>query len=521
MAKNIFNSVQIPKNPTNTFDLSHTHKLTGNLGKLYPTLCLDCVPGDKIKIGVESLVRFAPLVSPVYARMDVYFHTFAIPYRLLWANWPKWATLQKTTGAVVPAFPTVTIATDGSNYTDLMDYLGIPTPPPVTGVSQDEEISAMEFAAYMLVHDTYYRDENLVPKQIPGDDGEPPLVDGDNSSVVNGWVIQKRAYEHDYFTSALPFAQKGAAVSLPIATSNDVPVKSKAAVPGPPGTTDTWTANVSGGGTRTVGSIEGSSTAVADGFLFIDGSEMQFDAATVNNLRLAVALQKYLERTARGGTRYIEWIKTMFNVKSSDARLQRPEFISGSKSPVVISEILQTSETGTETPQGNMAGHGVAVTSGRMGTYYCEEHCFIMTIMSVMPKTAYQNGIPKQFLKTKSIEQYLNPLFASLGEQPIENREVYAFTDTGDEAFGYLPIYAEYRFRPNRVSGQFKSSLAFWTLTRRFASLPGLNAQFIECEPATDIYAVDDLNVDHLYVDVMHHIKANRQLPYFGNPGSI
>lgn len=200
-----------------------------------------------------------------------------------------------------------------------------------------------------------------------------------------------------------------------------------------------------------------------------------------------------VRKNARGGTRYIESILSHFGVKSSDSRLQRPEYITGVKTPVVISEVLNTSGTVDQLPQGNMAGHGIAVSSGRSGSYYCEEHGYIIGIMSVMPKTAYQQGIPRTFLKFDPLD-YFWPSFANIGEQEVANRELFAFTNTGSNTFGYVPRYAEYKFMPSRVAGDFATSLDYWHLGRIFNTQPSLNGTFIECTPeATDrIFAVTD-----------------------------
>ena len=230
-------------------------------------------------------------------------------------------------------------------------------------------------------------------------------------------------------------------------------------------------------------------------------------------------MQEWLEKNARGGTRYIENILTHFGVKSSDARLQRPEYITGMKTPVVISEVLNTTGESSGLPQGNMAGHGVSVGGGYTGKYYAEEHGYIIGIMSVMPKTAYQQGIPKNYLKTDPTE-FFWPSFAHIGEQEVQNQELYAFTNTATETFGYVPRYAEYKFLSNRVAGDFRTTLDYWHLGRIFNTQPTLSQEFLEMDTEdmdARIFAVQSTE-DNLYIQVLNKIKAIRPMPVFGTP---
>lgn len=499
--KNLFNSIKLTKPRNNVFDLSHDVKLSLNMGQLVPIMCMETVPGDKFNLSCESLLRFAPLVSPVMHRMDVTMHYFFVPNRVLWPNWENFITQTEVGGSPV-AFPTIDIESPGT-YGPLADYLGIPTP---IGAAI-ETVSALPFAAYQMIYNEYYRDQNL----ITAVDFE--LADGDNSGNADLIALRRRAWEHDYFTAALPFAQKGAAVELPLGEFNDVLVKRNIAVPS---STDL----MNNGGTFT--NVENEISPDINPFdttLYADTSELQPQATTINDLRRAFRLQEWLEKNARGGTRYFEHILSHFGVRSPDQRLQRPEYITGTKSPVVISEVLNTSDT-TNAPQGNMAGHGISVTSGKYGRYRCVEHGYIIGVMSVMPKTAYQQGIPKHFLKKEDPFQYYFPSFAHIGEQPVENRELFAFTGTGGDTFGYVPRYAEYKFEPNRVAGDFRTTLNFWHAGRIFGSQPALNQTFVEMNnTATDrIFAVTDPDEDKLYAHVFNKVKALRPMPKFGTP---
>lgn len=495
--KNLLNSVLVKAPPRNAFDLTHDVKFSGNMGNLIPIMCTEVVPGDKIGIACESLIRFAPMVAPVMHRFDVTMHYFFVPNRILWANWENFITQTKV-GGVIPSFPYVTM--NSTTWNKLADYMGIPDP-----VGPDSEaVSAMPFAAMQKIWNDYYRDQNLQTDICPPQSFM--LTDGNNTSEWAGklGILRKRCWEHDYLTSALPFAQKGDAVQIPLGFP-DLPVLHNAANPT---TLD---------GTPDDVLLPSDPTADTSEDAYVKTSELDQNT-TINDLRRAMRLQEWLEKNARGGTRYSEHIKVHFDVRSSDGRLQRPEYITGVKTPVQISEVLQTGESAT-TPQGNMAGHGVAVASGRYGAYYAEEHGYVIGIMSVMPKTAYQQGLPKHFTKTVDAFQYYYPSFANIGEQEIKNKEVYAFQGVlSEETFGYTPRYSEYKFENNRVAGDFRSTLDYWTAGRIFATPPALNEDFVQADPTHRIFAVTDPDVDKLYCQVLNKVLAIRPMPKYGTP---
>lgn len=504
MAKNLFNSIKLSNPKSNAFDLTHDVKLSLNMGELVPIMVTEAIPGDKFQISAESLIRFQPLVAPMMHRCDVSIHYFFVPNRILWDGWQKWIV----NDPAAEVHPFIEIDEPIYNAFPLVDYLGLPKP---TGPAI--KVNAFPFAAYQSIYNEYYRDQNLIP------DTFEKLASGSNSIADYG-DLRKRAWEHDYFTSCLPFAQKGAAVDIPLGK-----VELDPNWPGFPAENPKFVNSL---GVQVTGDImqDGtlgaqriySSGASGQAVAYNPNGSLEVQPTTINDLRRAYRLQEWLEKNARAGTRYVENILAHFGVKSSDARLQRPEYITGVKSPIVISEVLNTTGIDGELPQGNMAGHGVGVATGKFGSYYCEEHGFIIGIMSIMPKTAYQQGVHRKWLKINDPFQYFWPTFAHIGEQEVFNEEIYVDTSNPGGTFGYVPRYAEYKFENNRVAGDFKTSLNYWHMGRIFDTEPFLNEEFINCNPTNRVFAVEDPEVQKVLAHVLNKVTAIRKMPKYGTP---
>ena len=420
----IFTTNTMSNYPSNSFDLSHNVKLTCRDGFLYPICNLDVLPGDRINISNQILCRLMPMLSPVMHEMDITVTHHFVPFRLLWPTGYERFFSQPIPDDDTPVHPY--FAEFVVDVGSLSDYLGLPTRTfhndngeELIQYSTIDKASAFFHAAYQKIYNDWYRDQNLIP-EVP-----EVLTDGLNSFAQFD-VLRRRAWQHDYFTASLPFAQKGEAVEIPIAEFDDVPVKYNALT----GSFAEWETT---GGSEFPATIT-SKVASADGdmdgnTLFADTSSLSDVASvTINALRWANKLQEFLERNARGGTRYIELVRSHFGVISSDARLQRSEFLGWSRTPIVISEVLtqaNTTEMGSPVGvTGEMYGHGIGVGRTKNAFYRAEEHGIFMSLLSIRPKTTYSQGIPRKFSRFQSVD-YPWPEFAHLGEQEVKNREIF------------------------------------------------------------------------------------------------
>ena len=509
----IFDKISLKKPRGSVFDLGHEVKMSCNFGELIPIMCNEVVPGDVFNHSSEIQLRFAPLLAPIMHRVNVYTHFFFVPNRLVWDSWEDFMTGGKH-GNLQPLMPYFKLWNmEYKNY-PLMDYFGIPE----WIIPTDKEglkINALPFRAYNLIFNEYYRDQNLQDEAVVG-------TSSGYEDVQNYRSIKKRCWEKDYFTSALPWPQRGDDVH--ISMGDIAPV-----VPGGDGkprfnNSEFPSAGLAGSarwaGSRLL-SDESGNIAEWNEETGLVADLANAKGATVNDLRKATRLQTWLEKNARAGSRYIEQILAHFGVRSSDARLQRPEYLGGGKAPVVISDVPQTSQSTETSAQATLAGNAQSYSNTHSWRKRFEEHGYVIGIMSVLPRTAYQQGIPKHFLKEDRFDYYF-PEFAHLGEQPILKKELYVSEDPeyNNEVFGYTPRYAEYKYQSSRVCGDFKKSLNFWHLGRIFEDKPELNSDFVSCndEALQRIFAVTDDKEDKIWVQLYNNTRAFRLMPYHSTP---
>lgn len=514
----------------NKFNLSHIHSSTGDMGYLMPVDCVEVLPGDWFRIRNEYLVRFMATIAPVMHVFNVTLHWWFCPTRLLWKNWQDFITRGPDgDNASVPPF--VTAPTVGFAPGSLYNRLGAPAG--VAGI----KVSALPARMYNLIYNEWYRNEWLQdPLAISFEDG---------ADTTTSLTLQKRLWNRDYFTQAQPSPMKGPDVVLPLGTTAPV-IGSGTGLgltTGQDGrtqngslwrvatsTTD-WTLTALGqdpsalpNSTITSSPFGSNSQEVGvskdptKSGLLADLSNAS--AITLNTLRYSAAVGQYQEANAIFGNRYAEFIPAQYGVYCPDASLQRPQYVGGMSSPMVISEVLQTSSTTSDSPQGNMAGHGVSAGISDEIRFRSTEFGYLMCLMSIMPKTSYFQGIPR-WMSRETPFDYAIPVFAHIGAQAIKNKEIYAQgNEKDDETFGYTLNYDDYRFIPNTITGQLTSTLSFWTAARKFDNLPKLNSEFVECTPTTNIFAVEDQpNDDHLVFQVAHYISALRPLPKTAQPG--
>ncbi|UPW40793.1 major capsid protein [Sigmofec virus UA08Rod_6926] len=538
----IFDTIRVRKPKKTNFDLSHEVKLTTNFGTLTPIFCQDVVPGDRFKMSSEVFIRLAPMIAPVMHRVDCYVHFFFVPYRLLWKNWEEFIT-GGPDGTSNPVFPSFKLHPSGSNSTldhilashfgngSLADYLGVPDVTQLLKTNGLWRISQLPFRAYQTIYQSYYRDQNLTDEIDYKD--LPDTLDSQNSShsgaIMDVCVLRQRAWEKDYFTSALPDPQRGPEVLLPIQGEADIIYKQAPdqsnriyAVNGVPVTNLTQIKT----GNTNVPTTQDGMPIHWDNSDDLKADLSTATATTINDLRRAMKLQEWLEKNARSGARYVEQILAHFGVRSSDARLQRPEYLGGGVTKVQISDVVQTTQTSSEagnleaSPQGNLSGYGISVGKSNKFKRFFEEHGIVMGILSIRPRATYQQGLSRHLTKFDRFDYYF-PEFAHLGEQEIKLRELYATGTASDETtFGYTPRYAEYKFIPSSVHGEFRSSLNFWHLGRIFKTPPLLNNGFVTVSPSdlSRIFAVEDSQDAKFYCQIYNKLIAKRPMPRFGTP---
>lgn len=481
--------------------LSFFNNCSMNMGALTPIGCTEVLMGDTIQQATSALVRLSPLVAPVMHPMHTKIHHFYVPYRLLWEDFEDFITKGED-GVSAPAWPTIDFTTVAAG--SLANYLGSP----VNASGNMPPMSALPFRAYAMIFNEYFRDQDLVDE-----------VDIDYASgpdTTTNTALLTAAWEKDRYTSARPFTQKGPEVSIPLTgnapviglgiydqnTTTGITIRES---------DDTTARSTTGWGVQSAGTATIAGTTHlgieqgASGYPNVRAVLSGLSAVDMNDLRAAMALQRWQEARAMFGSRYTEYLR-YYGIKSSDARLQRPEYLGGGKSTIQFSEVLGTVNN-TDTTLGELAGHGIDnIHSNRHRTFF-EEHGIIMSFMTIRPIAVYADGLPR-YMHPRTNTDIWQREMEHIGQQAILNKEVYALHASPDGTFGYNDRYGEYREGVNRVSGEFATVLKDWNLARLFASSPALNADFVNCIPDPRIFASSD--TDQFRCMIRHSIQARR-----------
>lgn len=477
------------------YSLSHYQLSTFNMGELVPVGVLDVLPGDTVQHATSMLLRVTPLLTPVMHPVRVRIHHWFVPYRILWDQWEDFIT-GGPTGSSTPSLPNISVGLAGS--TPLLDHFGIP---PRAGAGVTLEVVSFPVNAYNLIFNEYYRDEDLISARSATDTS-----------------IARVSWGKDYFTTARPWPQKGPQVTIPL--GGNAPV-----VPASSGAAPTFRRNVPPGGAQ--GPIATSATNsttpldwsgqtgnVGDALRWADpGLAADLSSAlapSVDDFRRAFAIQRYQEARAQYGSRYTEYLRYL-GVRSSDARLQRPEYLGGGKQTIAFSEVLQTGPDTDGDGVADLRGHGIAAMRSRRYRRFFEEHGVVISLASVLPKNIYANAVDRMWLR-QTKEDYWQRELQQIGQQEIMNTEIYSNAGNSGKTttFGYQDRYAEYRHKQSYVVGEFRNVLNDWHFARIFASQPVLNSSFVEANPPDRPFA--EKTQDSLWVMFQHSIQARRMV---------